>query len=120
MSEVLASGLVELTPDAIDALPDAPAWYRLRSPGQRVMLVGHAGDEGLREAIRELYGSHLVGGLAFVEYEASADAAAAADAAARDIELLKPLYNDGFGRFRNEEVTLPRAGHCIRKAMPNP
>ena len=116
----LESGLLELTPGVIDGLPETSAVFRLRSSGQRVMYVGYAGDQGLREVVRELVGGGPIAGISRLEYSL-ADGVNAAEAAAEDeIRRYKPLYNEGFGRLRNSEATLPRKGHRIRKAMPNP
>ncbi len=116
----LDSGLLELTPGVIDGLPETAAVFRLRSSGQRVMYVGHAGEQGLREAVREVCGAAPVAGISRLEYSL-ADGAAAAEAAAEDeIRRYKPLYNEGFGRVRNSELRLPKRGHRIRKAMSNP
>ncbi|HJO03459.1 MAG TPA: hypothetical protein QGG47_05765 [Acidobacteriota bacterium] len=116
----LDSGLLELSPGVIDELPETPAVFRLRSSGQRVMYVGHAGDEGLREAVRELCGAAPVAGISRLEYSLSDGAAAAEAAAEEEIRRYKPLYNEGFGRFRNAELSLPKRGHRIRRAMHNP
>lgn len=117
---VLGSGLVKLSPDRVDALPEDPAHFRLRSPGQRVMYVGAAGEEGLREAVRSLVTGQPVAGLATVEYEVAPSAEAARAAAAADIVLLKPLYNEGFGRYRHSDSHLPKKGRRVRTAMHNP
>lgn len=116
----LDSGLLELTPGVIDGLPDTPAVFRLRSSGQRVMYVGHAGAQGLREAVRELCGAAPVAGISRLEYSLADGASAAEASAEEEIRRYKPLYNEGFGRFRNSELTLPKNGHRIRKSMHNP
>ena len=116
----LDSGLLELTPSVIDGLPETPAVFRLRSSGQRVMYIGHAGEQGLREAVRELCGAAPVAGISRLEYSLADGAAAAETAAEDEIRRYKPLYNEGFGRFRNSELSLPKKGHRIRKAMHNP
>ncbi len=117
---VLSSGLVELSPETLDELPETPGFFRLRSPGQRVMFVGHAGDEGLRTAVRRAVTGQPIAGFATVEYEACADGEAAHSAADADIDAIRPLYNDGFGRYRNSETPLPKKGHRVRAAMQNP
>lgn len=117
---VLDSGMILLSSATIDDLPDRPAVYRLRSSGQNVVYVGHAGDEGLRDAVREVWATHAMTGVATVEYEEADSAEAAASAAAEEIDALRPLYNEGYGRFRNSDVNIPKQGHRIRKAMSNP
>lgn len=116
----LPSGLLVLDQDLIERLPEQPAHYRLRASGQRVMYVGHAAEEGLQQAIRTMLRSPLVAGLSSLEYQLADDSSAAEVAAREDINGLKPLYNDGFGRFRNTDVSLPTKGHRIRKAIQNP
>lgn len=115
---VLASGFVELAPDNLDELPDGPAWFRLRSPGQRVVYVGHGAH--LRSAVRAVVAGQPVAGFATVEYQPCDDEAAARAAAEADIDELKPLYNDGFGRYRNSDTQIPKKGHRVRPAMHNP
>lgn len=117
---VLQSGLLDLTPATIERLPDRPGHFRLRSSGQRVMLVGHAGEEGLREAIRGLWRSRAVAGFAAVDYEIKETPDAAAVAAEADVRTLRPLYNEGLPRYRNPEATLPTTGRPTRRAMVHP
>jgi len=117
---VLGSGFVELSPDSLKDLPVEPAWFRLRSPGQNVTYVGHAGAEGLRAAVRAMVSGQPVAGFATVEYELCEDGEAARSAAEADIDALKPLYNDGYGRYRNSDIQLPKKGHRVRPAMQNP
>lgn len=117
---VLGSGFIEITPDTIETLPESPGHYRIRSPGQRIMYVGHAGSEGLRAAIREVVSGRPVAGYATVEYEAADSPEAAAQAAEHEIDVFKPLYNEGFGRYRATDTTLPKKGHRVRPAMHNP
>lgn len=119
-SGVLGSGLIALTPEAIERLPEDAGHYRLRSSGQRIMFIGHAGDLGLRETLRQVGQSHVVAGIATLEYSTADSSEAAAEAAEREIRELKPLYNMGFGRYRNSDTSLPKTGHSIRKAMQNP
>ena len=101
-------------------MPGGPAVYRLRSSGQSVVYVGHVGEEGLREEIREIWAGHALTGIATVEYELADSAEEAAAAASEEIDALRPLYNEGYGRFRNSDVNIPKQGHRIRKAMDNP
>ena len=55
-----------------------------------------------------------------LEFKSSESAEAAAAEAVEMIAALKPVYNEGFSRFRNREVTLPRRAHAIRKPVKNP
>lgn len=116
----LDSGMIDLDDAAIDDLPESPGYYRLLSSGQSVMLVGHAGDEGLREAVRGAYEKSPVAGVVLLEYSQTDTSDLAAAAAEDEVARLKPLYNEGYGRFRNSELSLPKKGHRIRKAMQNP
>ncbi len=116
----LDSGMIQLDGATIENLPEVPAHYRLLSSGQRVMAVGHAGEEGLREAIRQAYGYSPVAGVALIEYSQTDSPDSAAAAAEEEASTLKPLYNEGFGRYRNSELSLPKKGHRIREAMKNP
>ena len=116
----LDSGLIGLDEASIERLPESPAYYRLLSSGQRVMVVGYAGAEGLRETVRRAYARPPAAGFALIEYSQTDTAEAAAAGAEDETTRLKPLYNEGYGRFRNSEISLPKKGHRIRKAMQNP
>lgn len=116
----LDSGMIDLDGAAIDDLPESPGYYRLLSSGQSIMFVGHAGDEGLREAVRGVYGKSPIAGVVLLEYSQTDTPDSAAAAAEDEIARLKPLYNEGYGRFRNSELSLPKKGHRIREAMKNP
>lgn len=116
----LDSGMLQLEDATIENLPESPAHYRLLSSGQSVMVVGHAGEEGLRAAIRRAYSAAPVAGVALIEYSQADSPESAAAAAEQEVSKLKPLYNEGYGRFRNSEISLPKKGHRIRKAMNNP
>lgn len=116
----LESGLIALKPASIGKLPESPGYFRLRSSGQRIMYVGHAGDEGLRQTVGEAAASAPVAGVSYVEYSSTTDAGGAEAAAQADIDRLKPLYNLGYGRYRNAELSLPKKGRRIRKAIHNP
>lgn len=119
-ASVLPSGLLDLSPSTIERLPDRPGHFRMRTSGQRVMLAGHAGQEGLRETIRELWRARAVAGLATVDYEVNETPEAAESAAAEDVRMLRPLYNDGLPRYRNPDGTLPTTGRPTRRAMYHP
>lgn len=117
---VLKSGIMDLTPETVETLPEKPALYRLLASSQRVMYIGHAGEEGLRNAIRKAVQGQLAAGIVLLEYEPKPTSEAAELAAREEIRALKPLYNEGFGRYRNSDFSLPKKGHRIRKAMQNP
>lgn len=117
---LLASGFREFDADEIDSVPDAPGVFRLYSSGQRLIYVGHAGEEGLRRALTDLHAAKTIPGVGLFEYEGTDDADSAAERAQRQIEQLKPLCNLGFGRYRSGETGLPRQGHRVRLAIRNP
>jgi hypothetical protein len=117
---VLDSGFVNFGPDQIDGLPESAAHFRLRSSGQRVMMVGVAGEQGLQTAVRDVLRAHAVAGVATVEYCLAESPEAAREAADRDIRVLKPLYNEGLGRYRTTDPILPTKGRYTRRAMRNP
>lgn len=117
---VLNSGLIDLTPEMVETLPEEPALYRLLASSQRIMYIGYAGEEGLRNAVRKDIQRRMAAGIVLLEYEPKKTPEAAEAAARESIKALKPLYNEGFGRYRNNDVSLPKAGHRIRKAMQNP
>jgi len=119
-SVFLSSGLIEITPEAVDRLPETAAWFRLRSPGQKVVYVGHAGAGKLAEAVRGFLMAQPVAGVETVEYEPASDQEAARVAAEADVEALRPLYNTGFERYRTTETILPTKGPGTRRAMHNP
>lgn len=116
----LSSGLVELTAAAVETLPAGPALFRLRAPGQRVVYIGWAGERGLREAVRSFQIARPVAGISTVEYSPAESPEAARQMAEADICNLKPLYNEGFGRYRNAETEIPTSGRRTRRAMHNP
>lgn len=116
----LSSGLIELTADSVDSLPSIPAWFRLRAPGQRVVYVGWAGEPGLRETVRAFQSSRPVAGIATVEYSPADSPEAARQMANADIRNLRPVYNEGFGRYRNADPMIPTSGRSTRRAMHNP
>ena len=118
--EALESGMVDLGPGTIERLPESPGHYRLRTSGQRVMIVGHAGEEGLRSAVRSIWRTRAVAGVSTIDYAVDETADEAAEAAARDIRELRPLYNEGLGRYRNPDRTLPTTGRTTRRAMHHP
>ena len=114
------SGLIELTPEHVEELPDGPGVFQLVSPGQKVIYVGHGGEKGVRESLWEIIEEQAITGVGFFRYQIAADPAAAEELAARYVEELKPTYNLGYGRFRNSEVTRSRQGRTVRRAAPNP
>ena len=116
----MRSGLLSYSADTIDSLPETPAVFRLRSSGQSIIYIGYAGEEGLRDRLSELRRETIIGGISELEFETMDSAEAAAASAAEQIAIFKPLYNEGYGRYRHEQTLHPRGGHCIRRAIKNP
>ena len=117
---VLPSGLLDFSARRVDDVPESPGHYRLRSSGQCVLYVGYAGDEGLREQLGAILASNALSGIGSFEFESADSAAAARQRAAEEVRTLKPLYNEGYGRFRNSETHLPKRAHSVRRAARNP
>lgn len=114
------SGIRSFEPARLEELPESPGVYRIYSYGQKAIYVGHAGDEGLREALWELYESGALGGAAYFDFAVCDDEETADSRAADEIESLKPIYNIGFGRLRNDELTVPKQGHGVRREGLDP
>ena len=62
-----------------------------------------AGEEGLRAAVREVLRAHAVAGITTIEYSLAENPEAAREAVAEDVRTLKPLYNEGLGRYRTTD-----------------
>ena len=116
----LSSGLVAFDLDRIDDVTDAPAVFRLRASGQRVIYIGHAGESGLRAELTRLLRSGVFHAAERFEYDVMDSVAAAEDEAREQIFALRPLYNRGYERYRNTAVEPPRRGPRVRPASPNP
>lgn len=109
------SKILDLEPEHIESVPDGPGVFRILSFGQKVIYIGHAGDEGLREALWSFYEDNVLGGAAEFTWVACESAAEAEELARQEIRRVKPIYNIGFDRFRNDEVALPRQGRSVRR-----
>ncbi|MFQ5743347.1 MAG: hypothetical protein ACE5HV_07135 [Acidobacteriota bacterium] len=114
------SGLIELTADRIEKVPEGPGVFMMVSPGQKVIYVGHAGDSGLRESLWRVFEQEALPAASYFRYQSTADAATAEALASERIEALKPPHNIGYGRFRNGEVSVPKQARSVRQAAPNP
>ncbi len=115
-----ASGLIEFIPENVEKVPEGPGVFQIIASSQKVMYVGTTDDKGLRESLWNVLEQQPFGATEYFKYIAESDAAKVAEIAADLIAELKPPHNLGYGRFRNEEVTLPKQGHSIRHAAPNP
>lgn len=109
------SPILDFEPEHIESVPDVPGVFRILSFGQKIIYVGHAGNEGLREALWELYEDNVIGGAAEFVWTGCESAEAAEELAGEEIRRLKPIYNIGFDRFRNEEVSVPKQGRSVRR-----
>ncbi len=115
-----ASGLIELIPENVEKVPEDAGVFLIIASGQKVMYVGETGDKSLRERLWGVLEEHPFGATEYFRYIVEPDAAAAHEAAEKLIAEHKPPHNLGYGRFRNEEVAVPKQGHSIRHAAPNP
>lgn len=115
-----ASGLIEFLPENVEKAPSEPGVFLVVASGQKVMYVGSTGDKGLRESLWNVIEEQPFGATEYFRYIVEPDATKAAGIVDALIDELKPPHNLGYGRFRNEEVKLPRQGHSIRHAAPNP
>ena len=115
-----ASGLIEFIPENVEKAPQEPGVFLVVASGQKVLYVGSTGDKGLRESLWNVLEEHPFGATEYFRYVIEPDAAKAADVRNALIKEHKPPHNIGYSRFRNEEVKVPRQGHSIRHAAPNP
>ena len=114
------SGLIEFIPENVEQTPEEPGVYLVVTSGQKVIYVGQTGDRGIRESLWEVLEEQPFGTIEYFRYVVATDSAQAEEIAGRYIRELKPPHNLGFGRFRNEEIEIPKQGHSIRQAAPNP
>lgn len=114
------SGILEFLPHRLEEVPEGPGVYLLLSAGQKVIYVGEAGEGGLRDTLWELYEEQVFSGASAFRYLTTADREAAAQLAQELIQRHKPTYTIGFHRVRPEDISLPKQGHKIRRAVPNP
>ena len=115
-----ASGLIELIPENVEKVPEESGVFLIIASGQKVMYVGTTGEKNLRESLWNVVEEQPFGATEYFKYIAESDAATAEEICAALIDEIKPPHNLGYGRFRNEEVAVPKQGHSIRHAAPNP
>lgn len=115
-----ASGLIEFIPQNVEKAPEEPGVFLVVASGQKVMYVGRTKERSLRESLWAVLDEQPFGAIEYFRYIVEADEAAAERIANDLIAEIKPPHNLGYGRFRNEEVKLPKQGHAIRYAAPNP
>jgi len=115
-----ASGLIEFIPENVEKAPEDAGVFQVVASGQKVMYVGDTEGKGLRESLWNVLEEQPFGATEYFRYIVESDVAKAAEIAAALIAEIKPPHNLGYGRFRNEEVTVSRQGHSIRHAAPNP
>lgn len=115
-----ASGLIEFIPENVEKVPPEGGVFLIIASGQKVLYVATTKDKGLRESLWNVIEEQPFGATEYFRYIVEPDETRAAEIATSLIAKHKPPHNLGYSRFRNEEVTLPRQGHSIRHAAPNP
>lgn len=115
-----ASGLIELSPEEIEEVPEGPGVFELIATSQKVIYVDSAGERGLREAIREIFEEHVLSVATFFRYTTTADEAEAQELARRKIEAERPPHNVGYDRYRFSDTKISKQGRRVRHAAPNP
>jgi len=115
-----ASGLIELTPENVEDVPEKPGVFELVATSQKVIYVDHAGDRGLREAIREIVEEHVLSVATFFRYTVTGDESRAEELARQRILSERPPHNVGYGRYRFSDTELSKQGRRVRQAVPNP
>lgn len=115
-----ASGLIEFIPENVEKAPESAGVFLIIASGQKVLYVAPTAGKSIRESLWNVLEEQPFGATEYFRYVVEGDEQKAADIAARLIEEHKPPHNVGYSRFRNEEVKLPRQGHSIRHAAPNP
>jgi len=114
------SGLIEFIPENVEKAPECAGVFLIVASGQKVLYVGNTGDKGLRESLWNILEEQPFGATEYFRTIAEPDPAKAAEIAEQLIAELKPPHNLGYGRFRSAEVKVPKQGHSIRHAAPNP
>lgn len=114
------SGLIEFIPEKVEKVPEDPGVFLIIASSQKVLYVGKTDGKGLRESLWNVLEQQPFGATDYFKYVAESDAVKADEITAELIAEHKPPHNLGYGRFRNEEVTLSKQGHSIRHAAPNP
>ena len=114
------SGLIEFIPENVEKAPEDSGVLLIISSSQKVLYVGTTASKGLRESLWNVLEEQPFGAPGYFKYVAESDPANADKITAELIAEHKPPHNLGYGRFRNEEITLPKQGHSIRHSAPNP
>jgi excinuclease UvrABC nuclease subunit len=115
-----SSGLIEFIPENVEKVPEDSGVFLIIASGQKVLYVGETGDKGLRESLWAVLEEHPFGATEYFRYIVESDVAKASEVAKELIAEHKPPHNLGYSRFRSEEVKVPKQGHSIRHAAPNP
>jgi excinuclease UvrABC nuclease subunit len=115
-----ASGLIEFIPENVEKVPDEPGVYLIIASGQKILYVAATAGKGLRESLWNVIEEQPFGATEYFRYIVEKDEEKAAEIVTTLINEHKPPHNIGYRRFRNEEVRVPRQGHSIRHAAPNP
>ena len=114
------SGLIEFIPENVEKAPEDSGVLLIISSSQKVLYVGTTAAKSLRESLWNLLEEQPFGATGYFKYVAEPDPANVDEITAELIAEHKPPHNLGYGRFRNEEITLPKQGHSIRHSAPNP
>jgi len=115
-----SSGLIEFIPANVEKVPEDAGVFQVIASGQKILYVGKTQGKGLRESLWSVLEEQPFGATEYFRYVVETDDAKAAEIAEQLIAEIKPPHNLGYGRFRNEEVSVPKQGHSIRRAAPNP
>ena len=114
------SGLIEFIPENVEKAPEDLGVFLIISSSQKVLYVGTTDAKGLRESLWNVLEEQPFGAPGYFKYVAEPDSEKVDEITAELIAEHKPPHNLGYGRFRNEEITLPKQGHSIRHSAPNP
>ena len=114
------SGLIEFIPENVEKAPEDSGVFLIVSSSQKVLYVGTTDGKSLRESLWNVLEEQPFGAPGYLKYVAEPDSEKVDEITAELIAEHKPPHNLGYGRFRNEEITLPKQGHSIRHSAPNP
>lgn len=118
-SNVSRAEILEFVPEQIERIPESPGVFRILSAGQKVIFIGTADDGGLRDTLWELYEDRAIGGASEFTFTPCDSPEEAADLAREAIRDERPIYNIGFGRFRNDQIETPKQGGSVRREGPD-